>query len=71
MFNNTGTRPEIESKNLVLLEDRIKHEALAAKKSELYADIFKDPALKSCAQQIARHHRDNLDELLAYLDTHK
>ena len=71
MFNNTGTRPEIESKNLVLLEDRMKHETLAVKKSELYVDYFQDPALKSCAQQLAKHHRDNIDELLAYLDTHR
>lgn len=63
--------PEIESKNLMIIEDQLKHEALAAKKSEMYAEYFADPALKSCAQQLAKHHRDHFNSLLDYLFTHK
>ena len=62
---------EIEAKNLMIIEDHLNHEALAAKKSELYAEYFADPALKSCAQQLAKHHKDNFINLLNYLDSHK
>lgn len=63
--------PEIESKNLTIIEDQLKHEALAAKKSEVYAAYFQDPELRACAQQLAKHHKDNFSNLLSYLDTHK
>lgn len=71
MFNNSGTQPEIESKNLTILEDQLKHEALAVKKSGVYAEYFQDPALKSVAQQLATHHKDNFNNLLSYLETHR
>jgi hypothetical protein len=71
MFNNTGVKPEIESKNLMMVEDQAKHELLCAKKSELYASYFQDPALKSCAQQISNHHRGNFEGLINYLESHK
>ena len=66
-----GSQSEIEATNLRIIEDQLKHEALAAKKSELYAEYFADPALKSCAQQLAKHHKDNFLSLLGYLDAHK
>jgi len=66
-----STQPVIESKNLNILEDRMKSEALAAKKSEVYAEYFADPQLKSCAQRIAQHHRDNFESLLNYLESHE
>ena len=66
-----SSQPEIESKNLSLLEDRLRQEALAAKKSEVYAEYFADPQLKSCAQRIAKHHRDNFSSLLGYLEMHQ
>jgi hypothetical protein len=65
-----GILPEIEAKNLMIIEDQLNHEALAAKKSELYAEYFADPTLKSCAQQLAKHHKDNFMNLLNYLDSH-
>ncbi len=71
MLNNTGNMPEIESKNLTIIEDQLKYEALAAKKSDVYAQYFADPALKSCAQQLANHHRDNFNNLLNYLESHR
>ncbi len=66
-----STSSEIEAKNLMIIEDHLNHEALAAKKSELYAEYFADPALKSCAQQLAKHHRENFANLMGYLDSHK
>ncbi len=71
MFNNTSIKPQIDSTNLIIIEDRMKQEMLAAKKSELYASYFQDPALRSCAQQIANHHKNNIDGLLMYLNSHK
>ena len=71
MQANQNSVPEIESKNLTILEDQMKHEALAVKKSGLYAGYFQDPALKSCAQELAKHHKDNFDRLLNYLDSHR
>ncbi len=58
----------IEARNLMLLKNQMRLEALAAKKSELYAGYFQDPELKSRAQQLAIHHRDNLAGLITYLD---
>ncbi len=66
-----SSQPEIEAKNLKIIEDQLKYEALAAKKSELYSEHFADPALKSCVQQLAKHHKDNFMNLLGYLDSHR
>ena len=71
MQASQNSMPEIESKNLTILEDQMKHEALAVKKSGLYAGYFQDPALKSCAQELAKHHKDNFNGLLNYLDSHR
>jgi|AGTN01.2.fsa_nt_gi hypothetical protein len=68
MLGGREQRTTIESKNLMLLEDQMRLEALAAKKSELYAEHFQDPVLKGFAQQLAMHHKDNFSSLLAYLD---
>ena len=57
----------IELKNLILLENQMMLEALAAKKSELYAEAFQDAAIKAFAQQLANHHKDNFASLLTYL----
>ena len=57
----------IELKNLILLENQMMLEALAAKKSELYAGFFQDPMVKGYAQQLALHHKDNLASLMGYL----
>jgi len=66
-----NSKPQIESKNLMILEDQLNHEALAAKKSETYAEYFQDAQLKQTAENIAQHHRDNFNNLLSYLETHK
>ena len=67
MIGGKEQRTVIESKNLIMLEDQMRLEALAAKKSELYAEYFQDPSLKGFAQQLAMHHKDNFSSLLAYL----
>ena len=64
-------KPQIESKNLTILEDQLNHEALAYKKSEVYSNYFTDPSLKTMSNQIAQHHRQNFDNLLNYLNSHQ
>lgn len=66
-----SNKPQIESKNLMIIEDQLKHEALAVKKSEIYAEYFTDNALRQTAEDIAEHHKTNFDNLLSYLETHE
>ena len=66
-----GLSSDMEAKNLKIIADQLEAEALAARKSELYAEQFADPALKSCAQQLANHHKENFMSLLSYLDSHR
>ncbi|MGI6160563.1 MAG: hypothetical protein ACOYJD_00885 [Christensenellales bacterium] len=70
-MNMTQTMPEIESKNLTIICDQLKHEAHACKKSEVYSNYFTDPGLKNLASQVAQHHRQNFDNLMNYLDSHR
>ena len=70
MFNN-ASQPQIESKNLTILEDQMNHEALAYKKCEAYAGYFTDEALKGTAQKLAQHHKSNFENLLTYLNSHQ
>lgn len=64
-------QPQIESKNLMILEDQMNHEALALKKCELYAQYFTDVNLKNSVNQIAQHHKQHFENLLQYLNTHQ
>ncbi len=70
MISNVN-QPQVESKNLTILDDQMKHEALACKKCEVYSGYFADPALKTTAQKLARHHKSNFDNLLNYLESHR
>lgn len=60
----------IQTKSLTILEDQMKHEALACKKAEHYAQTFEDAALKSLAATTARHHKERFDRLFDYLNSH-
>lgn len=70
-INNAGGLPQIESKNLSLIEDQMNHEALACKKFEAYAGQFQDPQLRQHAQTLSQHHRSNFDTLNQYLNGHQ
>ncbi len=63
--------PQLDSKNLTILEDQMNHEALAAKKSAFMASQFTDPALKGVANTLAQHHRQQFDKLFNYLNSHQ
>lgn len=60
----------IQSKSLTILEDQMKHESLACKKAEHYAQTFEDAALKNLAATMARHHKERFDRLFDYLNSH-
>jgi len=60
----------IQTKSLTILEDQLKHEFLACKKAEHYAQTFEDPVLKSLACNMARHHKERFDRLFDYLNSH-
>jgi hypothetical protein len=68
---NPSQGPQIESKNLSILEDQMKHEALASKKSGVYAGYFTDPALKNLAEDISRKHSQHFNGLYQYLNSHQ
>ena len=60
---------QLESKYLAIIDDQMSHEALAAKKSELYARYFTDPTLKQMAQQLSSHHKEHFNCLLNLLQS--
>jgi len=70
-INGTGGLPQIESKNLSLVEDQMNHEALACKKIGSYATQFEDPQLKQHAQTLGQRHRSNFEKLNQYLNGHQ
>ena len=68
---STPNKPEIESKNLTILEDQLNHEALGNKKCDVFSNLFTDPNVKNAVMQVAQHHRQRFDNLLQYLESHK
>ena len=60
----------IQTKSLNILEDQMKHEFLACKKAEYYAQTFENPALKNLACNMACHHKERFDRLFDYLNSH-
>ncbi len=69
MQNANGT-PQIESKNLGLIQDQMYHEALAVKKIQTYSSQISEPQLKQFAGDLAQHHRAHFNSLFQYLNTH-
>lgn len=69
-MQNASGMPQIESKNLGLIQDQMYHEALAAKKLQSYATQFSDAQLKQFAQDLSQHHRAHFNSLHQYLSTH-
>lgn len=70
-MQNQAQAPQIESKNLSLIEDQMHHESLAAKKFETYATQFTDPQLKQFAQDLTQHHKTHFSNLYQYLQSHQ
>lgn len=66
-----GNSPQIDAKNLTIIEDQLKREALAYKKCSVYSNYFQDPALKNIANTAAQHHKQHFDALQNYLNSHR
>jgi len=68
MFNTD--KPEIEAKNLGILQDQMQHEALAYKKCSVYSNYFSEQPLKDLAVNAANHHKAHFEALQDYLNSH-
>ncbi len=68
MSNN---KPQIESKNLSIIDDQLSHEALAVKKYKHAAEMCTSQDIVDLCNQAAQKHRKNYDDLLNYLNTHE
>ncbi len=62
--------PQIEAKNLGIVQDQMYHEALAYKKCCVYSEWFTDQALKDMVNRAAQHHREHFNSLENYLNSH-
>lgn len=71
MATSNMTKPELQAKNLTILEDQLNHEALANKKCDVFSNMFTDPTIKNTVHEIAQHHRQHFENLLQYLQSHQ
>lgn len=57
----------LSTKDLSILEDQLKHEALANQKAATYAQFIQDPQIKSLASQLASRHKQRYEALFNFL----
>ena len=62
---------QIESKNLMILEDQATQEMTAARKMDSYAAQLSDPPARNIATGLAQRHRTHFNDLLTYLNSHQ
>ena len=62
--------PQIESKNLMILEDQATQEMTAAKKMESYASQLSETPSRNIATQLSQRHKTHFNDLLNYLNSH-
>ena len=62
---------QIESKNLMILEDQATQEMTAARKMEAYASQLSETPSRNAASQLAQRHRTHFNNLLSYLNSHQ
>ena len=65
------TSPQIESKNLMILEDQATQEMTTAKKMETYASQLTGTDSQNLASGLAARHKTHFDSLLNYLNSHQ
>ncbi len=66
-----NNKPQIESKNLSIIDDQLNHEALAVKKFKQAAQVCTSQDIIDLCNQAMQKHRTNYDNLLNYLNTHQ
>ena len=59
----------LSSRDLSILEDQLKHEALANQKAAAYAESMQDPQLSALARTLASHHKSRYESLFNYLNS--
>lgn len=68
---NMGTKPQLEDKNLKVINDQLNYESLMNKKCNLYVQYCTDPQLKSLCTEAANTHKQNFMSLKNYLESHE
>lgn len=63
--------PEIDAKDLTILEDQMNAEAMAYRKCTIYSNYFKDSTLSDLAMAAAQHHKQHFSALENYLNSHR
>lgn len=61
----------LSTKDLSMLSDLLTYEQLAAKKSEMYANMLHDPELKGLCRKLQEKHTANFDNLFDFLNNSK
>lgn len=62
--------PQIEQKNLSILEDQLNYEALAVKKYRQAAQLCTNPDFINMCNDASTRHKRHFDQLLSYLNSH-
>jgi len=70
-WNTEAGGPQIEAKNLGIVQDQMYHEALAYKKCCLFAEWLTDQPVKDVAIRAAQHHKQHFNALYDYLHNHQ
>jgi len=73
-FFTSGTNssaPEVNAKDLTILEDQMNAEAMAYRKCTIYSGYFKDAVLSDLAMAAAQHHQQHFNALEIYLNNHR
>lgn len=66
-----NNNPQIESKNLTILEDQLTLEALATKKYKLAAQQCTSQDIVDLCNQAYERHKKHYDDLFNYLNSHQ
>ena len=62
--------PQIDQKNLHILEDQLNYEALAVKKYRQASQFCTNPDIVNLCNEASTRHRRHFDQLLSYLNSH-
>lgn len=65
------SNPQIESKNLTILEDQLNYEAMAVKKYRQASQQCTNTELTNICNDAAAKHKAHFDQLLNYLNSHE
>ena len=67
---NNEVQSMLPAKSLTILEDQMRHEALAFRKFEMYEQTCQDQTLKNICCNAKNMHKRHFDVLFNYLNDH-